>query len=303
MMATQGVQQKQKRTRAESENIASAIEKRAQFKPVVVTGIGPGKLVTVKASEFGRLDVDPAYQRGRTNMVNQIVRAIQAGGAVLDPVTLCMRPDSDRLWIIDGYQRVCAFQQTKTPFQAMLHESDSGEAEHEFFIAMNSKRAVSANVIVKAWTGPSGTLLRKSNESMEHPLYERINFTQSNSDSKFSASTLVTGLKSVVGADRTGGRVEVHLSRLDMAMQKRMNVARAEHYLRLIGKVCDRGSLPAMVVRALGIVASERWTDDVTMPPLKVIERLRAKNWAADVVLVEKYMPVLLEQMRKVWKA
>lgn len=292
-----------KRLRSESVALANAHEKRTQYKPVAVTGISPGKLITVTPSMFSRLDVDPSYQRGQTSMVTQIVRALQAGGAVLDPTTLCQRKGSDNLWIIDGFQRVCAFQQLRVPFQAMLHESDSAEAEHAFFIAMNSRRAVSANILVKAWTGPSASMMRKANESFEHPLSERINFTQSSNDARIAASSLVTGMKSVLGVASGGGRVEVSLSRIDLAMSKRLNVARIEHYLRLIGRICPKGALPALVLRAVGEVARERWEDDTQMPAPKVIERLRNKNWAAEVVLVEKYMPVLLEAVRKIWKA
>jgi hypothetical protein len=293
----------QRRRRIESPAIQAALEKRAQYKPVTVSGIGEGKLITVTPSMFGRLDVDAAYQRGETNMVGQIVRALQSGGKVLDPVTLCQRPDSDKLWIIDGYQRVCAFQQLNMPFKAMLHESDSADAEHQFFIAMNARRSVSANVIVKAWTGPSGFLLRRANESMEHPLYDRVNFSQSSSDARIAASSLLNGVKCAVGIDRTGGKVDVVLSRVDMALAKRLNVARAEHYLRLVGLVAPKMYLPALVLRAIGTVAYERWQNDTHMPTLKVIERMRNKNWAADVVLVEKYMPVLLDAVRKIWKA
>lgn len=289
-------------TRAKSAAVRELSEKRATHKPVVVEGIGEGKLITVTPAMFKLLDVDPLYQRGETKMVGQIVRALQAGGKVIDPVTLCKRKGGETLWIVDGHQRTCAFQDLGLPFQAMLHDSDGVEAEKSLFIALNSRRALSANVIVKAWTGPIGTMLRKATESAEHPLYGRVNFTQASSDSKIAAASLVRGMLSSIGVDRTGGRVEVNLSRLDMAISKPTNKAKVEQFLRVVGRACPQGIMPALVLRALGSVAHERWEDDIVIPSNKIVERLRTKQWAAEVVLVEKYLPVLLNTVRKVWK-
>lgn len=301
-----GGDRNRKGSRASSASVHASFEKRATHKPVIVEGIGEGKLITVHPSQFKLLDVDPAYQRGATTMVTQIYRALQAGGKVIDPVTLCKRKGTgDRMWIVDGHQRVCAYQQAAMPFQAMLHESDDVESEKSLFIALNSKRALSANVIVKAWTGPVGNMLRKANESMEHPLYGRINFTQSASDSKIAASSLVRSVLCVIGVDKSGGRVEQNLSRIDMAMSKPLNKAKVEHFLRLIGRVSPSGTLPALVLRAIGTIADERWdkTENLSLPTNKSIEKMRTKQWGAEVMLVEKYLVVLLENVRKAWKA
>ena len=293
---------KRHQRRAENPAVAAQAEKQSTHKPVVVSGIGPGELVTVTPAMYKLLDVDPAYQRGETTMVNSIVRALQAGGKVHDPVTLCERKGGDTLWIVDGWQRVCAFQQMKMSFSAIIHKSDSADSEHQFFIAMNSKRAVAANVIVKAWTGPSGTLMRKVNESPEHPLYNRINFSQAASPTRIAASSLARALMNLMGSSRSG-RIEVYLSSLDVAMaSKVMTRARIEHFLRLLGHVSPAGAIPSMVIRAIATVALERWHHDVTMPNKRVIERLRTKQWATSVMLMEKYFPILLDVVRKMWR-
>ena len=292
-----------KGSRADSPAVAAANDLRAGFRPVVVDGVSDGELITVTLSMFSSLDIDPAYQRGETTMVGQIIRAVQAGGKVLDPVTLCQRKGSDKLWIVDGHQRVCAFQQLRIPFKAMLHKSVSPDAEHHFFIALNAKRGLNANVIVKAWTGPSGVMMRKANESLEHPLYGRLNFSQGANESRISATSLARGVMCVVGHGKNSGRVDMIMSRIDLAMAKTMNRARAEHYLRLIGLACPQGNLPALVLRAIGDVASERWEKQVYMPPRKVIDRMRVKTWAASVVLQEKYYSVLVDTVGKMWRA
>jgi hypothetical protein len=293
---------KRRNTRAESAAVAAHHDKRAAHKPVMVEGIGPGELITVTPGMFSMLDVDPAYQRGETSMVGQIVRALQGGGKVLDPVTLCQRRGSDKYWIVDGYQRVCAFQQLRLPFQAMLHKSSSVEDEKSFFVALNARRAVSPNVIVKAWTGPIGAIMRKANESFEHPLSGRINFTQSANATRFAASSLLRACLSVIGQDKSGGRVEVLLSRLDLAMSNSIQRARVEHFLRLIGRISPTGYMPVIVMRAIATVAFEHWEKVVEMPSPKVMERMRVKQWAASTVLVEKYLPILINDVRKIWK-
>ena len=291
-------------TRITSAAVRAQADRRLQQKPVVVTGIGPGELTTITPKQFGKLDVDPSYQRGQTSMVAAIVRALQAGGKVFDPVTLCRRRGGDVLWIVDGYQRVCAFQQLQISFTAMVHDSESAAAEHQLFIALNTRKAVSANVIVKAWTGPAGEIIRKANESMEHPMYDRINFAQNSNENRFAASSLVRGMLCSIGASRSSGSMNELLSRLDTQLGDKhsMNRARAEHYLRLCGKICERGYIPALVLRALGAVAYRHWEREVTMPSMKVIERLREKHWAAEVQLVEKYLPIIEQTIAKVWK-
>lgn len=297
-------QSKRKDRRVDSPAVAAASEAKATFKPVLVKGIGEGELIEVKPSMFARLDIDPAYQRGETSMVGTILRVLQAGGKVLDPVTLCHRKGDDKtLWVVDGYQRVCAHQETKLPFMAMLHQSEDAEAEHQFFIALNARRAVAPNVIAKAWVGPSGTAMRRANESPEHPLYDRVNFSQSQNETRIAASCLAKGMLCVVGFPRSGGRIDVIMSKTDTGMAKQMPKARVEHYLRLVGMVCPVGFLPALVLRALGTVAQERWITDIKMPNRKVIERLKTTQWASKVILVERYYPLLLDLVRKVWRA
>lgn len=293
-----------RQTRIQSEAVRERAESRSTYKPVIVDGISAGELITVTKSMFDKLDVDPQYQRGKTLMVGQIIRAIQAGGSVLDPVTLCQRPGSETMWVVDGHQRVCAFQETGTPFKAMLHKSKDANAEHQFFIALNAKRAVSANIIVKAWTGPAGVMLRKANESMEHPLYERVNFGPSGNDRRINASTLVNGMVTITNKGTAAGRVDVLLAKVDMSVtSKTRQRARVEHYLRLIGLISPSGGLPHLVVRALGEVAGERWVKEIEMPNRKIIEKLSKKNWVADTILLQKYYSVLLDTVRKIWKA
>src|SRR5262245_10461772 len=82
---------KRKGTIASSEAVRKAVDARRMVMPLTVQGISPGTLHKITPAEFSDLDVDPSYQRGETTMVNHLITAIQAGGLVLDPVTLCRR--------------------------------------------------------------------------------------------------------------------------------------------------------------------------------------------------------------------
>lgn len=295
-------------TRATSEKVRASVEARAKSAPVVITGISPGKLVTVEPAMFQRLDVDPAYQRGETKMVNEIVRALQAGGKILDPVTLCRRLwDDDRhtLWIVDGYQRVCAHQQLGQPFQAMVHDSESLEAEKNFFLALNNRRAIGADLIIKAWTGDSGHLIARANTDESHPLCGRIHFAMGKNTSRLSASILAKGALAAATGTAHGSSATGTLTRLDHALKDRVERARAEHYLRLMGHVFPKGSVNIIVAQAIGLVAYERWAREVALPRNSVIEKLRLIQWDKEVpgaALIVKFRPVLVETVRRVWR-
>lgn len=288
-------------TRTTSDAVRNAVEKRTLRAPVVIKGIGPGKLVTITPDKFKKLDVDPSYQRGRTAEIGKIVRALQAGGKVVDPATLCYRKGDSNgtLWIVDGYQRVCAHQQLGLPFPAMVHESDGQDAERTLFIAMNERKQVSANVTVKAWDGPSAELLRRAHENEQHSLYQRLNFSQSHNDTRISAASLARSLLSALGVEGTSNTTYI-LSRVDTALNDRFNRVRADGFLTLVGKVWPSGSPKMIVIRCLAQVAREHWDTTVELPSDKVIVKLRDVNW--DVPLIDKYRTLIVERLRRVWK-
>jgi hypothetical protein len=204
-----------KDTRALSEKVRIASEARAMNAPLVVAGIGAGKLQTI------RLDVDPRYQRGQTSMVRELVRVIQAGGKILDPVTLCRRPwenGGQQLWIIDGHQRVCAFQELTLPFEAMIHDSESVEAEKAFFLSLNQRRSVSGDTIVKSWTGPSSKMLGAVHDDPAHPLYQRVHFGQGAARTLLGAATIIRGAASAATGIAHSGSIQKQLAKLDFAV-------------------------------------------------------------------------------------
>jgi len=254
-----------------------------------------------------QLDIDPSYQRGKTTEVAHLIRALQAGGAVLDPVTLCRRKWGDapaeKLWIIDGHQRVLAFRALAKTFIAMVHDSASLEAEKGFFAAMNTRRNLTGDVVVKAWDGESSSLIsRTQNEG--HPLNGHVAFDKRARD-QMSAAALVRGSLTAAEGLMSNGGVQIVLRRLDAALKDASNRARAEHYLRLVGYIYPDGRAPAsLVLIAIASVANAHWADgDFDMPTPAKLARLRDIQWDSEVPsITQKFFPVMLNIIRKIWR-
>lgn len=294
-------------TRVLSAPVRAAAEARTNRAPLVVQGISLGRLITIKPSAFDRLDVDPSYQRGETGMVGDLIRVLQAGGQVLDPVSLCRRPwqDPDKMWIVDGYQRVCAFQQLQVPFQAILYDSDSLDAEKKFFVSLNSRKAVSADLIVKSWVGPSGAMIRAADANPAHPLCGRIHMQQGTNRAKIGGTILARGMLAAATGLEPNGSAQRVLARLDHAIsEKAANKARAEHFMRLFPAVLTDKVPSVFVVIALAHVAYDRWKIEIAPPKTSVIEKLRVIRWDQEVpALTKKYQPVLAELVKRAWRA
>lgn len=295
--------------RWESEALRKAYDARKVGKEVVVTGIGPGKFTLITTDMFSRLDVDPSYQRGRiTHHVNSIISVLQSGGEVLDPVTLCKRPwssEPDKLWIVDGFQRVCAFQATKKSFHAMVHESDSLQSERDLFLALNDKVRVSSNAIVHAWNGPINDILTRANADKNHPLYGRIAFTQGRSAAgQVDASTLAKSIWVLISSGTVGGgEIQGKLRSIDHYLRaSNRAVAMAEHFLRLIPMVFPKDPLHIPMV-CVAAVARERWKVDIEMPSPQVCARLARIRWREEVPSFSiKFRPVFINLIEKIWK-
>lgn len=276
--------------------------------PVVVTGVSPAKRITVTPQLYKRLDVDPSYQRGKTSEVNSIVSAIQNGGLIPDPVTLVQRPwsnDPERLWIIDGHQRATAFQMLGASFDALVHESDSIEAERRLFLAMNSKIPVSSNIAVKAWDGPGAVMLRAVNNDPGHPLYQRVNMESSRNDSRIEAAIVIKGMIGATTGTLAFGDIQVALRRLDTSLTSETGAKeRARVFLRLLAAVAPKGKISLLPSVVIGTAAYQRWKDHVPeVPPPSVTGRLARINWRAEIpTFAMKFRPVLVAIVDRIWR-
>jgi hypothetical protein len=288
-----------------SEAVRQQADKARKHTVLTVSGIGVGKLVHIEPRDFKRLDVDPSYQRGETKMVSTLVTVLQRGGKILDPVTVCERSwdRHGKLWIIDGHQRVCAFQQLGMGFTAMLHSSSSLEAERSFFIASNARKAVSPNLMVKSWAGGSGKMVVAANETPSHPLYNRLGLEQGGSMSRIGSMIAARGCYIAATGHKPFGSAADLLSRLDVACGVPGKKAKAEAYLRVLGQLVPKGRVNVNVAEALAQCCHEKWEEGISYPSQRSVTKLASLNWQIEVpILVRKYVPVIQGIINRWWK-
>lgn len=301
-------------TRALSPAVAAQASAARKRSSIICRGISMGELVTIHPKDFDRLDVDRTYQRDRINQrVNDLIDAMQGGGEVLDPVTLVKRKfaqpliDPKKLWIIDGQQRVYAFISLNRPFQAMLHESDSIDAEADFFLAMDNRTKISASVVVHTWPGHAGKIIRSAAIDPNHPLYGRIDFKGKKGG--YRASVLAQAVASTVGASDRGQTQEV-LSKIDHEVARDShNIAKSKSILTLIPAIfqgtSDSAHQPAVALKALGAVARQKWqgAGNAPHPCRKCVFNIQRMNWTQWAPTNnERFRGMLELEIGKRWK-
>jgi len=282
---------------------------RVSRKPVLLSGVQPGKLITITPTHFGNVDVDRRYQRDKiTEEINDLIYVLQNGGDIPDPITVVKRlykedgVQSGKLWIIDGQQRFMAHLECGRDIRAMCHEVETLEAEKAFFLAMNARRVVGANSVVNSWPGAVADLLKRVDGTVGHPLYGRVMFKASGAE-MIGAAILVRGLLAVMTDAVGGGRIDHLLNAAETALKGPRQRLKAEAFLGLIGQVFPHGYAPILPVVALGKVAFERWSFKIETPASAVIAKLRRVNWKAEVPsYAERFRPVLEAHIRRLWK-
>lgn len=286
---------------------AKAITQRVN-KPVLLKGVSLGALITVKPSAYKLLDIDPEYQRGEVKAeVNSLVAAIEAGGFIPDPVTLVKRTwvngtDASKLWIIDGQQRVAAFQLMDREFQAMVYTADSYEAEKNFFLVMNTRQAVNASTFVHSWPGLGAELIRRANDQEGHPLHGRVLWGPG-SGARIAGAILVKGLLGAASGSAAGGSIQNTLSRLDHALKDHDARERARLFLELVAHVFPTSYAPTLAMQALGQVAYRRWLKGaLNLPAARRMSNIAVLKWDKLVPsYAARYRGVLELEIDKRW--
>lgn len=266
--------------------MAATVARNRSWTPLCSTGFHFVANLIIQPHEYGKLDVDPIYQRGRTTSVPEILAALQSGGKVTDPVCLAQRPwqpeSKGKYFIVDGFQRACALQECNMPIEAKLYSSDSIEDECIEFIIRNNRRLLTNNIQVKAWRGPVNDLLTCLNGKKDCPAWGRLDFMHSGGD-KLSSATLARGIDRLLNGARVNMDIRKILSRCDNALTTNSAKVKATYYVYLIATIFPKYArlLPSM---AFAEVARKRWEKfDGPVPPFPskgAITRLSKINWA-----------------------
>lgn len=302
----------QRRKKTESPALQKAAEGHRIVMPLIVRGATWKREVTITPAEYGRLDVDPEYQRGKTDEIQDLITVLQHGGVLLGEIILAERawgPDVNRrlLWVVDGFQRVSAYQALDKSFVASVFVTESLADEAALFEAANTRRILSANVQVKAWPGPSATLLRRLDTKPDSPVFDRISWKNS-SPHKLSASVLIYGTKDLLTGRAKGGSIQWALARTDAELATPRALDAARIFIEFVGLVSPKSYIRMNVVRGLAVVARERWERAggswvCSMPSAYQMERLRQVNWSSVVPsFAARFQPIILDHVRKIWK-
>lgn len=250
---------------------------------VIPPSVKIGARVDIDYDDLSKLGVDERYQRPEQRpMVNQIVRALRAGGQIADAIHVAVRTDGT-WWIVDGQQRwnAAILGDAKT-LSAQLYHVPDFDTEKKLFLVFNTRAKVHPNVIVKSWPGAAGDLVRWLNEDEESPLRGGIGFGPGNHATH--ATVIVKALSATLtGATRNSDATETSLRRLDAAIrQKGMTVAR--QYARSTGTLLKsyfNGSrmLASQVLPITG-AAFEKWRKGVKLPTRGDYGRLHRMDWS-----------------------
>lgn len=279
-------------------------------KQVLVTGVQIAATTTViPPDEFGRLRIDESYQRAKiTNKVNDLITVIRQGGQIPDPVDVSERPDGS-WYIVDGQQRFWAHFECSVQLKAHIHRVADLAAEKRLFIALNSRQGLSPKNIIKSWTGPTGELLHRLNESDKSPLKGLIDFS-GNAAKPIDASSLVKAFLILLTGVKHGGDTATRLlPRTDTALQVAGATAWVEAFVQLVcavfGPSTGSGGAKVRVLPmvALASVAHEKYCDAGRPIFPRSTSRLRQVNWNNAVPShATKYQGMLEDRIKRLWR-
>lgn len=283
-------------------------ERTRTWQAVVIEGVTYKERRTITPPFYRLLDVDPRYQRGRTDMVATIISALQKGGAVPDVPMVAERafgePDG-KLWVMDGFQRVSAFMELNRAFMVDVFATSSVEAERSFFLALNNRRPLNSNTQTKAWNGPVVDLLRYLNER-EGLLRSRIEFDRAGGGRKLSAAILVRGVERLLSETRHVCDIQKSLSRCDGYLSTDRAKLEATTLCTLVAECFPEGGAGLMPVLALAEIARERWhghSGAPKLPTAAILGRLRAIRWRTQLPSQGRaYQDLAVSIVRRVWK-
>jgi len=301
------VGKKHRSQRVLHEKIRQTADAARTWRPVLVQGCTFKAQRTITPDQYGLLDVDPSYQRGRTDMITTIIAALQAGGSVPDVPDVAHRswgPKDGKLWILDGFQRISAFQELNMSYIVNVFDTEDLEAEKRFFLAKNNRRSLTSNTKVKSWSGPVVDLLRALNTKPGGALYGRIAFDGSGGD-KLSAAILVRGIERLLSGARSQGDIQRSLSRTDGQLVTMAAKQQASVFCEVVALSFPKGYALGLPVLALAEVARLLWMEQGrnSLPTPVALARIRNINWRAQLPgLASNNVDLATAIIRRYWK-
>jgi hypothetical protein len=285
-----------------------------EVKPTLVTGIVSREMVAIPWEHLSEIKVDTSYQRPRREDIVAVIRnALECGGECPFPAVLVDRDnrpsEPQGRYIVDGQQRMYAHREAKKSLHAIVVRVGTHDEERKLFVVANTRASISPNLLVHAWPGPSGDMLRDANADTGHSLCGRVKFdsySEGNLQQPIGAYSLAAGLMALLRDEKPGGKVERVMAFADGGLAGRGGAVRARFYLELVARVFhDIQPKPVLTV-ALAQVAKSRWKNTVEAPPEGLISALRKIEWTNERVMPEmkmQFCALAREAIEKRWPA
>lgn len=268
--------------------------------PLVVPGLTFVKQVVVKWEDIpDRLFVDAEYQRPEdSNWVSKLSGALRAGGE--SPAIQAVERTDKRMAVVDGQQRMAAHYYAEKDVRVDVWKAEDREAERRAFVVWNDKKNQTASNIVKAWDGPLGDMIRKSNEV--GPLAGRVVVGKAGTG-EFTYAGIARAVAAAAVGTYVRGRMQNVMGTAEGYMKIGASRARAEAMLELLPRVFPDGRASDLAMVGLAQAAYRRWLDDPKMPPESIIHRLASLRWDAESGGSRslKHLPMVEAAINKKW--
>lgn len=295
-----------KRAMGQSEATYRHAESRMTRTVVVVEGITVSEKRMIEPHEFDRLRIDSYYQRPvNSSMVNDLIHVLKNNGRIYDDVVLCVRDDEPDVWyLVDGQQRYWAHDACGVAFPAVIYRSTGRVAEAQLYQVLNTRKALTANNIVKGYQGEAAAILRRLASIEDTAYYNQIQFGDPGKR-PYAAGILMRAMLAVATGILPTGPMHRLCARADHALATDPAARpRIDVFLKLLPLVFPAtrtmSNLPPI---ALARVAFRKFQAGAPFPSPRVYEKLKRVSWDAAIEGKTniKWLVVLEQEIERIW--
>jgi hypothetical protein len=269
-------------------------------------------LVWIKHEDLSKLETDSEYQRPLLKWSNDLGAVLAAGGTFPSPIALATRGDDPTFRIVDGIQRTGAAKAQGIGLWAQVYRVNDADVEVRLFQILNTNKALSADLVVRASTGPIPELIRAANRDERSRLCGRIRLSSGRHN--IGAFSLLKGMHgAMTGSENVQGRVQLAVAAVNALAKNDATQCRARAYLELVGHVWGSEAEPlkpehrppSIVFHAIGIVLGRRLNEGahVGLPIGASLHSLRHTNWNREIPgNAAKFIPIAVDEISTRWK-
>ena len=264
-------------------------------KRLLINEMVPERYITIHPKDYGRLAIDPRYQRSEIKGWHNDLRDALKRGTKPPRIAVATRDWAEngedvsaKWWVVDGQQRMWAHVDLNLPIEAALYRSGSLEDEKTLFAVLNHQVRVGPNHAVYAHPGITSRFLVEVNEDQGHPLYQLVMFQDGGSPRKVGAGLLVTTIATAFLG--YFGSVQDNLINVDRILEKN-GVKAVREFLASLGNSFKEKPTSEMlrafakVVRSIGRPLTKMETSRIRRLKLSSVV---GATFADRVVLIQR---------------